>query len=45
MWLCKSALMLIGSCQKLKDRGVSILIGGRLLPLEIAKYKVSGCDY
>ena len=39
----KSALMLIGSCQKLKDHSmsISILIGGRLLPHEGVKYKVA----
>ena len=32
----KSALMLISSCQKLKDHSVSILIGGRPLPRVIS---------
>ena len=34
--VAKSALMLIGSCQKLKDHNVSILIGGRPLPRVIS---------
>ena len=38
----KSALMLIGSHQKLKGYSVSISIGGRSLP-QVPKYKVSRC--
>ena len=36
--VAKSALMLIGSRQKLKDHNVSILIGGMPLPCVISTY-------
>ena len=42
--VAKSALMLIGPHQKLKDHSVSISIGGRPLPRVIST-RLSGCDY